>query len=180
MSLVDDAHGHEQHPRAHVEPARDQKVEIGLLDLELAALLEPLDHGVLDLDLTDEAESRTELVREEQDEPVKVEYAVPKFQLVEMELHVARERRDGRWRGTLSDGRLAAHRRPCEEQAEGEAGEDVRNGSKSSGTPIILTHQNIEIEAPKSHPVKRAPKPPKRRLRSTLPWIPSPPARSPP
>ena len=99
VPLVDDAHRHEQHAGAHVERASDQEIEIRLLDLELTALLEALDDGVLDFDFADEPEPRVELVRDEQDEAVEVERAVPKLWLVEVELHVARQRRRRGGRG---------------------------------------------------------------------------------
>ena len=58
VALVDDADRHEQHARADVEAARQQEVEVGLLELELARLFEALDERVLELELADEADAR--------------------------------------------------------------------------------------------------------------------------
>ena len=49
---------HQQHSRAHVEPARHEEVEIGLFELQLALLFEPLDDRVLDLELAHEPDAR--------------------------------------------------------------------------------------------------------------------------
>ena len=58
VALVEDADRHQQHAGAHVEAAGQQEVDIRLFELELAAFLEPLDEGVLQLELTDEADVR--------------------------------------------------------------------------------------------------------------------------
>lgn len=56
VPLVDDAQGDEHHARADVERTRDQEIEIGLFELELAGLFEPFNEGVLELELTDETD----------------------------------------------------------------------------------------------------------------------------
>ena len=76
VPLVDDAHGHEQHAGAHVEAARQQEVDVGLLQFQLAGFFEPLDEGVLQFQLADEADPVGEAVRDEQDEAVEVQHAV--------------------------------------------------------------------------------------------------------
>ena len=58
VALVDDAHRHEQHAGAEVEGPRQQEVDVGLLEFEFAGLFEPLDEGVLELELADEADAR--------------------------------------------------------------------------------------------------------------------------
>ena len=75
VPLVDDADRHQHHARAQVEPARQQEVDVGLLELQLAALFEPFDERVLQLELADEPETRREGVVQQQDEPVEVEDA---------------------------------------------------------------------------------------------------------
>ena len=99
VPLVDDADRHQQHAGPDVEAAREQEVEIGLLELELAGLLESLDEGVLQLELADEADAVGEPVGDEQHEAVEVELGVLVVDVVEVEVHVARQpgrRRRGR------------------------------------------------------------------------------------
>ena len=91
VPLVDDADRHEQHAGAHVEAARQQEVEICLLQLELAGLLEPFDERVLELELADESNAVAEAMRDQQHEAMEVEAPVFEFGLVEMEIHVARD-----------------------------------------------------------------------------------------
>ncbi len=57
VALVDDADRHQQHAGPDVERARQQEVDIGLLELQLAGLLEALDERVLELELADEADA---------------------------------------------------------------------------------------------------------------------------
>ena len=83
--------GIEQHARADVERARQQEVDVGLLQLQLARLLEAFDEGVLELELADEADAVGELVRDQQHEAMEVELAVLELRLVVLEVHVARE-----------------------------------------------------------------------------------------
>ena len=73
VTLVDDAHRHEQHARAEVERRLQQDVDVGLLELQLAGVFQPLDERVFDLELTDEAQAVREAVAEQQDEAVEVE-----------------------------------------------------------------------------------------------------------
>ena len=91
VALVDDADRHQHHARAHVEAAREQEVDVGLLELQLAGFLEPFDQRVLQLQLADESDAVAEAVREEQHEAMEVEASVLEFGLVEMEVHVARK-----------------------------------------------------------------------------------------
>ena len=93
VTLVEDADRHQQHAGAHVEAARQQEVDVGLFELQLAALLEALDERVLELELADEADLRRELVRHEQHEAVEVQPPVRALELVVVEVHVARQAR---------------------------------------------------------------------------------------
>ena len=61
VALVDDADRHQQHAGADVEAARQQEVDVGLFELELAGFLEALDERVLELELADEADAVAEL-----------------------------------------------------------------------------------------------------------------------
>ena len=54
----------------------DQEVEVGLLELELAGLLEAFDEGVLQLEFADEADPVREPVGDQQHEAVEVELGV--------------------------------------------------------------------------------------------------------
>ena len=76
VAFVEDADRHEHHAGADVERARQEKVEIRLLELQLAAALEALDERVLQLELADEADAIREPVRDEQHEAVEVDDAV--------------------------------------------------------------------------------------------------------
>jgi hypothetical protein len=62
VALVDDADRNQQHACANVELARDQEVDVGLLELELTRLLETFHEGMLQLQLADEAKARGEAV----------------------------------------------------------------------------------------------------------------------
>jgi hypothetical protein len=99
MPLVDDADRHQHHAGAHVEAAREQKVHIGLFELELALLFASLDERVLDFHLAHEADAIAERVGDQQHEAVEIERAVGELGLVVMEVHVAREIRPWRARG---------------------------------------------------------------------------------
>jgi hypothetical protein len=55
VALVDDADRHEQHPGAEVQSGVNEEVQIRLLQLKLAALFQPFDDGMFELELTDEA-----------------------------------------------------------------------------------------------------------------------------
>ena len=55
VALVDDADRHQQHPRAHVDAAGDQEIDVGLFQFDLSALLESFDEGMFELELTDKA-----------------------------------------------------------------------------------------------------------------------------
>ena len=93
VALVDDADRHQHHARPHVEPPREQEVDVGLFELELAGFLESLDQRVFQLQLADEPDAIAEAVRQQQHEAVEIETAVLELGLVEMEVHVARQRR---------------------------------------------------------------------------------------
>ncbi len=75
-----------------------EKVEIRLLELQLAAALEALDERVLQLELADEADAIGEAVRDEQHEAVEVDDAVLELALRVVEVHVAGEAGCRRWR----------------------------------------------------------------------------------
>jgi len=91
VPLVDDANGNEHHPRPDVEGARQQEIEIGLLQRDFSPFLETLDDGVFDLEFPDEPDARREAVRHHQDKPVEVEDGILWLDLVVMDFHVARE-----------------------------------------------------------------------------------------
>ena len=91
MTLVDDAHRHQQHARAHVERTRQQEIDVRLFELELAAFFQSFDERVLQLELGDEANPRREAVIDDQHEAVEVEHAILGFAFVEMKVHVARD-----------------------------------------------------------------------------------------
>ena len=119
MTLVDDADRHQQHAGADVEAARQQEVHVRLFQFELAGFFEAFDQGVFELDLAHEADAIAELVRDEQDEAVEVEAAVLLFDLVEMEVHVARD-----VRGALGGrGRSRRRLRVCAPGRDGQRGE---------------------------------------------------------
>ena len=104
-------------PARTLNRARQQKVEVRLLELQLAGLLQTLDEGMLELQLADEPDAVAEPVRDEQHEPVKVEPAVLELRLVEMEIHVARDAcRALGWRRGC--GGLGASRSGCQQQDE--------------------------------------------------------------
>jgi hypothetical protein len=54
VTLVDDADRYEHHARTEVQRRTHEEIDIGLFELELAALLQALDDGVLDLELADD------------------------------------------------------------------------------------------------------------------------------
>ena len=76
MPLIDDPDRHQQHAGPEVEAARDQEVEIGLLELELAGFLQSFDEGVLQFELADKADAVREPVGDQQHEAVEVELGV--------------------------------------------------------------------------------------------------------
>ena len=51
VPFVDDAHRHEQHAGADIEAPRQQEVDVGLFQFELARLFEAFDERVLELEL---------------------------------------------------------------------------------------------------------------------------------
>ena len=134
MPFVDDADRHEHHPGADVERAADEKVEIRLFQLELAARFEALDERMLELDLADEADAIAEAMGHEQDEAMEIDRAVVELGLREVHVHVAREPRGrGRRRGLGRD--------------HGRRQEDCRQGRGEPAEFLII--QNIGIEHPK-------------------------------
>ena len=92
VPFVEDAHRHEQHPRADAEAPRNQKVDVGLLQLQLASFLEAFDERVFQFEFADEANARAEAVREQQHEAMEIDDAVLAVALVEVHVHVAGER----------------------------------------------------------------------------------------
>ena len=111
VALVDDADGHQQLACADAEAAVDEEIEVGLLELELAFVFAAFDECVLDFELRYEPDAVREAVGEQQHEPAEVDERVRVGRVHELQLHVARQRRD--WcRGTVSRlGRLPAGRR---------------------------------------------------------------------
>lgn len=100
VPLVDDADRHEQHASPDVKAARQQEVEVGLLQFEFAGLLEPSDQCVLQFQLADEADTVRELMSDEEDEAMEIELTVLQFGVRVVHLHIAgkgsRRRRAGR------------------------------------------------------------------------------------
>ena len=92
-----------------------EEVEIRLFELELAALLQALDDGVLELELADEPQPIGEAVREEQDEAVEIENRRDRFvrRLVQVELHIAGNRTRRRSRSGRARGGLRGRRDRC-------------------------------------------------------------------
>ena len=117
VPLVDDPDGHEHHAGADVEAAREQEVDVGLFQLDLAGLFEACDKRVLEFELADEADALGELVGHEKDEAVEIQPPVFAGGLVVVEVHVAGEsgrrggrgRRSWRWIGSLSRGGYRHH-----------------------------------------------------------------------
>ena len=60
VPFVDDANRHQHHARAHVERAIEQKVHVGLFELEFARILEALDERVFEFQLANESNARRE------------------------------------------------------------------------------------------------------------------------
>ena len=63
-------------PARTLKRARQQEIDVGLFELELAGFFEPFDERVLELQLADEADAVAEAMRDQQDEAVEVEAAV--------------------------------------------------------------------------------------------------------
>ena len=146
VALVEDADGHQEHAGADVEAARQEEVDVGLFELQLPGFLEPFDERVLQFQFAHEADSRRELMRDEQDEAVKIEAPVRQFGLVVVELHVAREA--GRGLVVLGGSGGLAER--------GRRGGQERNPDSAQPHKIhLLTNQNDSIGPPKSVRVKR-------------------------
>ena len=95
MAFVDDADWHQHHPRAHIESPRQEKVDVGLLQLELAGFLQALDQRVLKLQLSNETDAIREGVSKQQNEAMKVDPSILELRFVEMQIHVARDGRAG-------------------------------------------------------------------------------------
>ena len=93
VAFVDDAHRDQHHPGPEVDRGLDEKIQIRLFQLELAALFEALDDGVLQLELANETDPIRETVRDQQHEAVEIEHGRGVARLVEMQIHVAGEAR---------------------------------------------------------------------------------------
>ena len=155
MALVDDADRHQQHPGSEVEAARDQEVEIGLFELELAGFLQALDEGVLQFELADEADAVREPVGEQQDEAVEVELGVLVADVVVVEIHVARQggrRRRGWGRGRGLGVLGAGIARDYGEDADNQG--QAKPGSMALKTQV-LSHQKTPYETPDGGQVSR-------------------------
>ena len=92
VTLVDDADRHQQHARAKIDAAREQEVDIRLLQFEFARLLQPLDERVFQLQFADEPEAGGKGVRNQQDEAMEVENRGRAMGRVEVKVHGAGER----------------------------------------------------------------------------------------
>ncbi|MEO5819601.1 MAG: hypothetical protein ABIT71_03790 [Vicinamibacteraceae bacterium] len=148
VAFVEDADRHQQHAGPDVEAPGEQEVDVRLFQLEFAALLEPLDESVLELQLTDEPDARRKLVRHEQDEAMEVEPAVGPLRLVVVEVHVAGQPR--RRLMVVVGGLLALGLR-------GRGGERRSQGNPGGTRPrkeYFLTNQNSNSETPKPCRVK--------------------------
>ena len=108
-------------PARKFKDGRDEEVEIRLFELELAALLQALDDGVLELELADESQPIGKAVREEQHEAVEIENRRDRFvrRLVQVEFHVAGNRTRRRSRSGRARGRLSGRRDRCGLAARG-------------------------------------------------------------
>jgi len=91
VTLVDDAHRHQQHPRPHVERAGHQEIDVRLFQLDLTVLFQSLDERMLQLELGDELNPRRKTMTDDQHEAMEVEHAILGFALVEVKVHVARD-----------------------------------------------------------------------------------------
>ena len=89
MSLVDNPDWHQHHPGAHIEGTCQEEVDVGLLQLELAGLLQPFDQRMFQLQFPYETNAIRERVGEQQDEAVEVDPPVFELRLVEVQVHVA-------------------------------------------------------------------------------------------
>ena len=116
-------------PARTLKPPRQQEVEVGLLELELAGFFEPFDECVLELQLADEADAVAEAVRDEQHEAVEVEAAVFELALVEVKVHVAGDRRG-------AFGRRSGRRRLAAAAARAGAARGERHAA-SGRTPVF-------------------------------------------
>ena len=92
VPLVDDTDRHQEHAGAEVHGARDEEIDIGLFQLDLARRLEPLDKRVLELQLRHKPDPIGEAVREQQHESMKVERRILVLHVVQVEIHVAGDR----------------------------------------------------------------------------------------
>jgi hypothetical protein len=113
VAFVDDADGHQHHARTHVQPPRQQEVDVRLFQFQLARLLQSFDEGVLEFQLADETNAFAELMAEEQDEPMEVDYGRAALGPVDVHFHVAGERAGARAAvgGLLRPGRAGRKRR---------------------------------------------------------------------
>ena len=102
MIDVDDPDRHDDEAGAQVEAAREEAVEVGLLDLDLALRRSTSDR-VLDLELRVEAEALGEVVADEQHEPAQVDDRRAVRGRVQRQLAVAAD-------GGAGDRRRAAER----------------------------------------------------------------------
>ena len=105
-------------PARTLNDARDQEIQIGLFELQLARFLEPLDEGVLELELADEADAVGEAMAEQQDEPVEVEDGRPAVGPVQVHLHVAGNRAGARSIGRLAVGEAGSCQKGADEEAK--------------------------------------------------------------
>ena len=106
-------------PARTLKRARQQEIDVGLLELQLARVLEPLDQRVFELELADEPDAIAEAMRDQQDEAMEVEAPVFEFELVEVEVHVARDRRASAPRVAAPAGAAASAPRREAGQAPG-------------------------------------------------------------
>jgi hypothetical protein len=73
---VDDADGYEDQPAAEVEAAREQRIQIGLLDLDFPSVIGRRD-GVLDFELGVEAQLLGEVVPDVQNQAAQIDDGLP-------------------------------------------------------------------------------------------------------
>src|SRR5688572_14918935 len=93
VPFVDDAHRNEHHAGAQVESPVHHEVDVGLFNRDLATLFGAFDEGVLDLHFRPELQSIAEGVADHQHEPMEIGLSGQVLLFVEMDFHVARERR---------------------------------------------------------------------------------------
>ena len=88
VSLIHNPHGGEHHPGPKTEVRIQDEIQVGLFQLQLAALLSPLDQGVLELQFSNETDAVVEVVSKEKHKTVEVEHGRIQVVMVDVHFHV--------------------------------------------------------------------------------------------